>query len=178
MDDTSSSRSSTTPSRGRRAVARVLGPRGLKGALRVELITDWPEDLAPGARLWDADGGDSWEVASVESGGRVPVLHLAGVTTREAAEALTGRYLAGPARSLEEGRWFWDDLVGLRVEGPRGEAIGELVEVFRAGGNEVYRVVGPSGERLVPALHSAVSRIDIAAGVMVLTGEEPEEVPE
>ncbi len=178
MDDTSSSRSSTTPSERGRAVARVLGPRGLKGALRVELITDWPEDLAPGARLWDADGGDSWELARVETGGRVPVLHLAGVATREAADALTGRYLAGPPRNLDEGTWFWDDLVGLRVENVSGEPIGELVEVFRAGGNEVYRVVGPDGERLVPALRSAVARIDVAVGVMVLTDEEPEEVGE
>jgi 16S rRNA processing protein RimM len=104
------------------------------------------------------------------------VLHLVGVATREAADALTGRYLAGPPRSLDEGTWFWDDLVGLRVEDAAGQDIGELMEVFRAGGNEVYRVVGPGGERLVPALRSAVARIDVAAGVMVLTDEEPEEI--
>ena len=41
MVATSSSRSSPTPS-DRRAVARVLGAKGLKGGLRVEVLTDWP----------------------------------------------------------------------------------------------------------------------------------------
>jgi len=50
------------------------------------------------------------------------------------------------------------------------------VEVFRAGGNEVYRIVGPSGERLVPALHSVVQRIDLEAGVMVVSADDAEEV--
>jgi ribosomal 30S subunit maturation factor RimM len=54
--------------------------------------------------------------------------------------------------------------------------VGELVEVFRAGGNEVYRIVGPTGERLVPALRSAVQRIDLEAGVMVVAPDEAEEV--
>jgi 16S rRNA processing protein RimM len=155
-------------------VARILGPRGLKGGLRIEILTDWPEGLAPGAELWAEGEADARRVASLETGGRVPVLHLDGVTTREAAEELAGRYLEGPPRSPEEGAYFWDDLIGLRVEAPDGETVGELVDIFRAGGNEVYRVVGPDGERLVPALRSVVLRIDLGSGVMVVTDDEPE----
>jgi 16S rRNA processing protein RimM len=106
----------------------------------------------------------------------VPVIHLDGVDSRAAAEALSGRYLEVPSRDLEAGSYYWDDLVGLRVEAPDGEPIGELVEVFRAGGNEVYRVVGPAGERLVPALRSMVQRIDLGAGLMVVGPDEAEEV--
>jgi 16S rRNA processing protein RimM len=176
MDDTSSSRSSPTPSERRRVVALVHGPKGLKGGVRVELLTDWPEDVAPGVHLYAEDGSEVWHVERVEAGGRTPVLYLEGVTTREAAEALSGRYLEADPRSLDAGSYFWDDLIGLAVEGPTGERIGEVVEIFRAGGNEVYRVVGPAGERLVPALHSAIAEIDIASGRLVLTGDEAEEV--
>ena len=52
MGATSSSRSSPTPSERRRAIARVLGPKGLDGGIRVELLTDWPERIAPGAEVW------------------------------------------------------------------------------------------------------------------------------
>jgi ribosomal 30S subunit maturation factor RimM len=48
--------------------------------------------------------------------------------------------------------------------------------VFRAGGNEVYRVVGAGGERLVPALRSVVQRIDLAEGVMIVSPDDAEEV--
>jgi 16S rRNA processing protein RimM len=154
----------------------VLGAKGLKGGLRVEILTDWPERLEPNAEVWPEGESDGRRISRVESGGRVPVLHLDGIESREAAEALTGRYLEVPTRTLEAGSYYWDDLIGLRVEGPDGAHIGELVEVFRAGGNEVYRVVGPEGERLVPALQSVVQRIDLAAGVMVVAPDEAEEV--
>ncbi len=81
-------------------------------------------------------------VSRVEAGGRVPVVYLDTVDSREAAEAIVGRYLEAPARALPEGEYYWDQLIGLAVVEPDGAAVGELVEIFRAGGNEVYRVVG------------------------------------
>ena len=106
----------------------------------------------------------------------MPVLYLSGISTREAAQQLAGRYLEASAHVLAADEYFWDDLVGLRAESPDGTPIGELVEVFRAGGNEVYRVVGPDGERLVPALRSAVERIDLERRIIVITDEDAEEV--
>jgi 16S rRNA processing protein RimM len=104
------------------------------------------------------------------------VLHLEGVITREAAETLTGRYLEAVPRPLPEGSWYWDDLVGLDVVEPDGREVGELVEVFRAGGGEVYRIVGPSGERLVPALRSIVLEVDLEANRMTVAADDAEEV--
>ena len=177
MADTSSSRSSTTPSDRRLTVARVLGAKGLRGGVRVELLTDWPEELAPGASVYLEDEPAPLVIQGVETGGRVPVLYFTGIDTREAAEPLTGRFIETDARKLEPGAFFWSDLIGLRVEEPDGRLVGELVEVFRAGGNEVYRVVGPDGERLVPALRRAVLEIDPAAGRMVVAPDDAETVP-
>lgn len=154
----------------------MLGAKGLKGGLRVEILTDWPERLDPDAEVWPEGEPGPRRIRMVEAGGRVPVIHLEGIDSREAAEAIAGRYLEVPTRSLDEGTYYWDDLVGLRVEAPDGSPVGELVEVFRAGGNEVYRVVGPAGERLVPALRSVVRRIDLDAGVMVVVPDDAEEV--
>lgn len=176
MAGTSSSRSSPTPTERRRAIARVLGAKGLDGGVRVELLTDWPERVAPGAEVWIPGAAEPTRIARVESGRRTPVLHLDGVASRDAAEALVGTYLEAEGMALNEDAYYWDDLVGLRVELPDGTAVGELVEVFRAGGNEVYRVVGASGERLVPALRSVVHDIDLATGVMVVAPDEAEEV--
>ncbi len=126
--------------------------------------------------MWPEGDAAPRRIHHVERGGRVLVIHLDGIDSREGAEALAGRYLEVPSRELDAGTYYWDDLVGLRVEGPDGETIGELVEIFRAGGNEVYRVVGPAGERLVPALRGAVERIDLEAGVMVVGPDDAEEV--
>ena len=176
MAGTSSSRSSPTPSDRRLAVARIIGAKGLAGAVRVELLTDWPERLVPGTQLWLDGASEPMRIVRVETGGRVPVLHLDGITSRQAAEAAVGRHLEAPARSLPADTYYWDDLVGLRVEEPDGTPVGELVEIFRAGGNEVYRIVGDAGERLVPALRSAVLRIDLEENLMVVAADDAEEV--
>ncbi len=89
---------------------------------------------------------------------------------------MVGRFLERPERALEPDAYYWDDLVGLRVETSDGNPVGELVEVFRAGGNEVYRIVGEGGERLVPALRSAVLRIDLDAKLMVVAPDDAEEI--
>jgi 16S rRNA processing protein RimM len=154
----------------------VLGAKGLRGGMRVELLTDWPERLVEGAELHVGSAPQATRITAVERGGRSLVLHLAGVTTREAAEALRGEYLEATPHALPEGTWYWDDLVGLAVVEPDGRSVGELVEVFRAGGGEVYRIVGPDGERLVPALRSVVLEIDLEAGRMVVAPDDAEEV--
>ena len=154
----------------------MLGPKGLKGGIRVELLTDFPERVAPGSEVWLEGRADPLCIGRMESGGRTTVLYLDGIDTREAAEPLADRYLEGPAHELGEGEFYWNDLVGLRVEEPGGALVGELVEVFRAGANEVYRVVGPSGERLVPALRTVVLRIDLETGLMVVAPDDAEEI--
>lgn len=171
----SSSRSFPTPT-DLRTVARVLGPKGLRGGLRLELVTDWPDRLAVGAELLVEGEVEMRRIERVESGGRATVVYLAGIGTREAAETLSGRYLEMVALELPRDTFYWDELVGLEVVAPGGAPIGQLVEVFRAGGNEVYRVVGPRGERLVPALRSVVLAVDLEAGRMIVADDESEEV--
>ena len=104
------------------------------------------------------------------------VLYLAALQSRGDAEQVSGRYVEAAPQELPEGTFYWDQLVGLEVVDARGAGIGELVEVFRAGGNEVYRVVGPDGERLVPALRSAVLEVDLRRGRMIVAPDDAEEI--
>jgi 16S rRNA processing protein RimM len=171
MDVTSSWRSSPTKTE-RLAIARILGAKGLHGAFRVELVTDWPERLDVGGEIYLQDETEPRRIAAIEWGGRVPVMRLDGVTEREAADALSDRYLEREAEPLPPGTYYWHQLVGLRVTDEAGIDLGHVVEVFRAGGSEVYRIEGPGGELLIPALERVVRRIDIEAGVMEIRPAE------
>jgi 16S rRNA processing protein RimM len=140
------------------------------------MLTDWPERIAAGAEVWLDGASAPARIDRIEAGGRTLVVYLAGIATREAAEAVVGRYLEMPPHELPEGAYYWDDLVGLEVRDPRGAVVGELVEIFRAGENEVYRIVGLAGERLVPALKSVVLEIDLAGGRMTVADDDAIEV--
>ena len=148
--------------------ARISGVKGLRGGLRLELLTDWPERIATGASLFVEGEAEARTVAEMELGGRHPVLHFEGVTTRELAEPLVGRYLEVEAAALPEGSYYWHQLEGLQVVDVTGTELGTLAEVFRAGEAEVYRVEGASGELLIPAIREVVREIDLTAGRMVV----------
>lgn len=157
-------------------MARVLGPKGLDGMLRLELLTDWPERLEPGAALFIEDEEAPRRVVTVERGGRVPAIRLEGIATRDEAEAFVGRYLEAEKRPLPPDTYYWHELEGLDVYDESGTRLGTLTEVFRAGGGEVYRVDTDHGERLVPALREVVLEIDLTGGRMVVRDDEAEEV--
>jgi 16S rRNA processing protein RimM len=146
----------------------VLGAKGLAGALRIEALTDHPERLTAGESIWVEDEAAARTILEAGWGGRVPVLRLEGISDRAAAEQLAGRYLEAPASPLPPDTYYWHQLIGLAAVDEAGTELGKVVEVFRAGEAEVYRIEGPSGELLVPALRDVVRSIDLASGRMVV----------
>jgi 16S rRNA processing protein RimM len=143
-------------------VGRIIAAHGVRGELKVEPLSDFPQRFQAGSRLW-LDG----EPRTVERGrrqGRIVILKLRGIDTRIQAEALQGRMLLAPeATQIEgEGVYYLHDILGARVVDVAGEALGEVAEVLTTGSNDVYVVRGPRGELLLPALDDVVLEVDIA----------------
>jgi 16S rRNA processing protein RimM len=150
----------------------VTGAKGLRGGMRIEPLTDWPERLAPGELLFVEDEAEPRRVAAIEWGGRIPAIMLDGIDSREAAEALRDRYLEVEAAPLPEGSYYWHQLEGLAVTDPAGARLGTLTSVFRVGENEVYCVENEAGqELLIPALRDVVREIDLDGRRMVVDYE-------
>jgi len=147
----------------RLVVALVRGVHGLRGVVRVEILTDRPEErYAPGSVL-HVEGSDApltiaWSSAVADGPGWR--LQFAEIPDRTAAEALMGRYLevdAGPSSALPRGAYFWHEVIGTPVTSTTGEALGTVRDVYRSGGAEVYIVDGgPYGEFDVPGVRDFV----------------------
>lgn len=147
-----------------------MGVRGLDGDLRVMALTDVPDRLTVGAFVLVEGESAPRRITQVGASRHGPILRLDGVTDRATAAALIGRHLSAPDApgELPAGTYWWHELEGLDVVDPDGRGLGRLDEVFRAGANEVYRVVGPESELLVPALRSVVLEIDLSQGRMTI----------
>jgi 16S rRNA processing protein RimM len=165
----------SSPTSDRLAAARIIGPKGLSGAMRLEILTDRDDRLTVGAALFVEGEQVPRRIDEVERGGRVPVVRLEGVERREQAEALSGRYLEVEAEPLPAGHYYWHQLVGLRVTDESGRELGRLVEVFRAGEAEVYRVEADGQpDLLLPAVRDVVREIDLEGGTMTVRYETEE----
>ena len=154
-------------------MALVRGLRGLRGHVRVELLTDTPEErFIVGAVLYPegASRGLTIAEASAVADGPGWWLRFEGVTTREAADALRDIYLEidPPDEPREPGRWYFHELEGLEVRGSDGTELGRVVEIYRAGGAEVFLVRGPRGEIDVPGVKGIVLELAPERGEMVV----------
>ncbi len=158
----------------RLTVALVRGFRGLRGHVRVELLTDRPEDrFTVGARLFPEGAGEHLTIAEATPVADGPGwwLRFSEIGDRALAEArLRDRYLEidDPHEAREPGRWPWSELLGIAVTSTTGEAMGEVVDIYRAGGAEVFLVRGARGEVDVPGVREIVTELAPERAVMVV----------
>jgi len=140
-------------------VGLVRGVQGLRGTVRVEVLTDWPERFEPGSVLFREGEGRPLTITWRTADGPGMLVRFKEVRSREAAEALREVYLEAELGDapLAEGAVWWHELEGAAVRTSDGEELGRVVDVFRSGGGEVLIVRG--GERvevLVPIVGGIV----------------------
>ena len=150
------------------AVAKVVKPRGIKGEVACEMLTDFPERFEG---LVDViavlpDGGrrelkidEHW----VQQGRLV--LKFAGVDSIDEAELLRHASICvaeADAVELEEGEFFDWQLEGCDVETTDGSTIGKVTELMRTGGTELL-VVNGDKEYLIPFATSICVEVDVAS---------------
>lgn len=151
------------------AVGRVLGPWGVRGAVKVAPLTDFPERLKAKQRLFLRGEATVVQESRLRKGD--VVMKLAGIESREAAEELRGALLTIPEAELmplPAGDYYRFQIVGLQVTTIGGEPFGQVVDIMETGSNDVFVVATPRGEVLVPATDDVVQAIDLEAGQMII----------
>ena len=149
------------------AVARVVRPRGLKGEVMAEMLTDFPERfdglekvtaVLPDASRLELKIEDHWFQNE-----RL-VLKFADHDSIESAELLRDAEICiaeSEAVDLDEDEFFDWQLEGCRVETVDGETIGSVREVQRTGGTENLLVDGESKTYLIPFAESICVEVDV-----------------
>lgn len=149
------------------AIAKIVRPRGLKGELIADLLTDFPERfenlddvkaVVPNASVLDLKIEDFWFQKD-----RI-VLKFAGYDTIEKAETLRGCEICVPeseAVDLDEGEYFDWELEGCRVETLDGNTVGVVTGVMRNGGTEILIVKNGESDHLIPFAETICPEVDI-----------------
>ena len=161
-------------------VGRLVKAHGLKGAFKLELYTDSPEQrFATGAVLdlqvpetspWF---GKKVEVAELRFYNSMPVLFLKDIVDRNTAETLVKAILLVNADLAdlpeEEDAWFDHQLVGLKVLRD-GIEVGEVVRVEHFPAQDLLVVkTATVDEVLVPFVKAIVPVVDMKARTLVVT---------
>ena len=153
-------------------VGLVRGVHGLRGAVRVEVLTDNATRFEPGRTLFREGTDAPLTIHSSHRDGPGLLVRFREVNDRDAADRLRDAYLEATADTpLDPDTYYWHDIVGSNVTTSGGEAIGTVEDIFRVGEGEVYVVRGPRGEILVPAVAAVVKELSPAEKRIVVDSE-------
>jgi 16S rRNA processing protein RimM len=152
----------------RLVVGLVRGVHGLRGAVRVEILSDNPDRFAVGSVLHREGDDRPLTILSAHRDGPGLLVRFGEVTDRPTADQLREIYLEADATAPPEDAHYWHEIVGCAVLTTDGEELGAVVDIFRVGESEVYVVRGERGETLVPAVNGIVSDLDVAAKRIVV----------
>ncbi|GGO75085.1 ribosome maturation factor RimM [Bowmanella pacifica] len=164
-------------------VGKIGAPYGVKGWVKITSYTDQPEgifDYAPW--LLKSEGGlkelkvDQWREHN-----KGLIAKLAGVDDRDAVDRLKNLEIVISAEQLpelEEGDFYWRDLVGMQVVTEKGYNLGTVRELFETGSNDVLVVKANINdafgqkERMIPYLiDQVVKKVDPAAKTITVDWE-------
>jgi len=155
-------------------LGRVVGAHALRGELRVRIFGDSPENLLRQGSVWLAEqpgdpNGRRFTIVGAGQGRTGEIrLALEGIGSREAALALRGMLVLaepGELAPLDEGDYYWHELIGCTVETSAGQPVGVVREIWETGSHDVL-VVEPEGggRKLIPTAREIMTEVDIAAG--------------
>jgi 16S rRNA processing protein RimM len=160
-------------------VARLLKAHGLKGAIKLELYTDSPnERFVKGAEFeLQVPEESPWHGKSVKVSGlkwfnSSPVLFLEGVTDRTVAESLIKAILLVDqplgVSPQEPDAWYDHQLAGLKVF-REGSEIGSVLRVDHLPAQDLLVVKTETAEVLLPFVKAFVPKVDVQAGLIEIT---------
>lgn len=153
------------------AVAAVLRPHALRGAVILKAFTRTPDELvdAPVDKVWVRRNGRierELTITHLAMHSKQPLAEFEEIEDRNGAEALAGAELvikAADRWDLDEGACYADDLPGLAVVGADGTAYGPVLRVDDGPAHDFLVFANPlraGKEVLLPFVDEFVHEVD------------------
>jgi 16S rRNA processing protein RimM len=151
-------------------VGKIVNTHGIKGEVRVISRTDFAEErYRVGNKLYiftsDKETPLEVIVRSHRQHKQFDLLEFEGYSNVNEVEAFKGSILKVPKDQLgqlDEGEYYFHQIVGCKVISENDEEIGEIKEILTPGANDVWVVNGKNGkEILIPFIDDIVKEINI-----------------
>lgn len=151
-------------------VGVIVGIWGLRGDVKVEAYSDYAGRFAPGNVVYV--DGERTIILRARPHKAGYVVGLESVTNRTAAQAMRGQTLTIQSAALpvlDEGTFFYFDIINIAVRTTTGDDLGRVAEILTTGASDVYVIRGVAREVLIPAVAEYVLDVDTEQRVMTVS---------
>ena len=156
-------------------IGRALKPFGLKGELKLLPITDNIERFRNIKKIYLREEQDfkGVEVEGTRITNSYIIIKLKGFDSKIDVESLRDKFFYVTRRQatpLEDGSYYYYDILNCTVKGLNGEIIGKVFDIQNAGSCDVYfvRSFCKKQEYQIPAVSDVIKRIDISQKEIVI----------
>lgn len=155
------------------AIGKVVALFGIRGELKVLLLTDIPNRFAGLGAVYAGPDHTRRLIQSVRPyKGEMIVLKLEGIDDANTAESLRDQNLAIPVSELAQlppDSYYQHDILGLMVITLDGQKLGSIVDIIVTGSNDVYVIKAPDGSQaLIPAIKDVIKQVDLIRRTMYI----------
>ena len=152
----------------------ILKPKGLKGEMKVEVITDFPESFLSRQEYYAGKSVDSVERLKVKKAslaGGFAWLFFDGIDNMEKAEALSGWQLFVEEDQLlpqPDNRAYLHEIIGMKVLDRHRRVVGVVTNVITMPAHEVYEVQVDGKKILLPAIDEFVEEFNLGEKYIII----------
>jgi 16S rRNA processing protein RimM len=146
-------------------MARISGPYGVKGWIKIQPFTVDINQLL-NKKEWligDEKSSISYPIETSKIHGNSIVAKLVNIDDRDAAFGLRNKTILIPKHelpALEKGEYYWNDLMGHAVINQKQEHLGVVQTFLETGANDVLVVKGDK-EYLIPFIPHVILNVDM-----------------
>ena len=154
-------------------VGAIAGAFGITGEVRLKSFCSEPADIGTYGPLFTEDGSRQFNVTLTRPVAGGLGARIAGVATKEQADALRGTSLfvhRDRLPSLPDDEFYHADLIGLDAYDPGGVMIGKVTALYNHGAGDIVEISTNRHKSalLLPFTTAIVPNVDLAAGLVVV----------
>lgn len=155
-------------------IGQVVKAHGLHGKLRVVYYNENKTSFFSYRQilLRDLSGHlGSFEIAEATVHRKSIIVRLKDMDSLDQAESLVGASVLVEKTDLpelEEGEYYWADLIGMEVTNTNGDRVGEVSNILPTGGTDVFVIRMDEKEILIPATAERIKQVDTASRHMII----------
>ena len=156
-------------------IGTITNTHGLRGEVKVFPSTDDIRRFSDleAVFLDEAHGRKKLSVRQARYFKQMVILAFEEIGSIEEAEKIKGCEIfvdREHAVPLEEGEYYYADLIGMKVVTSDGEELGILRDILETGANDVYLVSSKhyGKDIMIPAIESCIKNVDIEEGLMTV----------